>query len=404
MFQAIPASSKTISTSAIRLLAIGCFFILANGLSSIFVTVFLWKLSNDYVQVALYNLYVYLFMPAGFILAGLMTGKKGVSFCLRTGMAAMIVYFAFILNINTRASQFIFLLGFIYGIGYGFFYYSVNTLLFYYTSEDNRSYYLGLNNAFGSVMGIISPVISGFIIINKQELNGYYYVFSISLLLYVIAGIISFFLEDTERIGKFDIRKIISYKNKNWQYVLKSNLFLGFREGAIYFIIDILYFITFGNEFSFGGFTTLIAFVGVISAYLVGKYIRQELNRKYILIGGTVTLAATLVMVIHTSVPTVIAYGLLTSIFNCFWLIPVLFIHYQVAETTIRKEEYMGEYMISKEIPLAIGRILGILVFIVVELSSLNKIAVKISLPVLNAMVLLAFIFTLSRIKRPAVS
>jgi MFS transporter, YQGE family, putative transporter len=390
-----------ISTNAICLLVISSLFILANGLSTAFVTVFLWKLSNNYVEIAMYNIWVYSFMLFGFIISGYLSRKSKISSCLRLGMILLIVYFALILKLNTRSEQFIFLLGLIYGTGYGLFYYSANTLLYYYTNEDNRSFYLGLNNAFAAVMGIIAPTISGLIIVSKVQFTGYYYVFGITLLLYITAGIFSYFLDEAVQKGKFRLKKILANKDPNWRYVLKSNFFLGFREGAIYFLIDILYFITFKNELSFGGFTTVISFIAVISAYLIGRYIRKEFNNRAIVIGGAVTLFATLVLVSFTSRDTVIAYGILTAVFNCVWLIPVTFILYQVADSTMGREESMGDYMIAKEVPTAIGRVLGILLFIGIQLSSWSKVAVRISLPILNSMVLIAFIFALSRIKKP---
>jgi YQGE family putative transporter len=391
--------AKRISTHASRLLAISSLFVLANGLSNVFVTVYLWKLTSSFVQVAIYNISVYTFMLGGFILSGYLTRKKGLAFCLRMGMVSLIIYFALILKLNTQSVKYIYLLGWFYGIGSGLFYYSTNTLLYYYTSLENRGFYLGVSNSLASVMNIISPTIAGYMIVSGKEFSGYYAVFYVTFLLYITAGIISYFLDKRIQVGKFDLRKVLFHKNANWKYVLRSNFFLGVREGAIYFIIDILYFITFRNELSFGGFTTMISFIGVISAFLIGKYIHYRSNNKAILIGGSVTLLATIMLVSYTSETTVIGYGILTSVFNYFWLIPVLMIHYQVAQSIIKSEESMGDYMIAREVPTAIGRVLGILLFIAIEMSPLKEISVRVSLPILNAMILVAYFLTLSKIK-----
>jgi len=386
-------------TNAAKLIIIGGLFILANGLSSVFVTVFLWKLSQDYVTVALYNISIYAFMPLGFLICGWLSRKTGVLNCLRTGMLLLVIYFSFILWLKNGSVSYIYLLGAIYGIGYGFFYYSSNTLTYYYSTEDNRGFILGVSNSFMAVMNILAPTISGWIIINGHELIGYYYVFFLTLLLYIVAGAVSFLLKNKIQSGTFSIRRImLASGDSDWGYIMKGNFFLGIREGAIYFIIDILYFLTFKNELSLGGFTTIISFIGVISSFLIGRYINAKNIKGAILIGGIITFVATLILVINTSVVTVTLYGVLTNIFNYFWLIPVALIQYQVAQRSTLNEEAIGDYMIAKEMPLALGRMVGILVFILIENSVFKNLSVKISLPILNLMVLVAFVVTFSRI------
>jgi MFS transporter, YQGE family, putative transporter len=385
--------------NAAKLIFIGGLFILANGLSSVFVTVFLWKLSHDYVRVALYNISIYAFMPVGFLICGWLSRRTGILNCLRTGMILLVVYFSFILYLKITSVSYIYLLGVLYGIGYGFFYYSSNTLTYYYSTESNRGFILGLSNSFMAVMNILAPTISGWIIINGHELIGYYQVFFITLLLYVVAGAVSFSLKNKIQSGSFSLKRImLTSGDSNWSYIMKGNFFLGIREGAIYFIIDILYFITFKDELSLGGFTTIISFIGVVSSFLIGKYIANGNVKGAILIGGIITFMATLVLVLNTSVVTVILYGILTNIFNYLWLIPVALIQYHVAQRATMNEEAIGDYMIAKELPLALGRILGIFIFILIENSVFKSLSVKISLPILNLMVLVAFLVTFRKI------
>lgn len=392
---------QQLSRNAVILLVIGSLFVLANGLSTVFVTVFIWKITKSYVQVSLYNASIYCFMVLGFILSGVISRRKGIPYCLRAGMLCLIVYFIAVLWLKSESVRYLLLLGIPYGLGYGLFYYSNNTLLYYYTSETNRGIYLGISNALGAIMGILAPTVSGAIIVSGHELQGYQYVFFITFAIYVISCVISYFLESRVQEGDFSMKRILSYStHPDWNYIMKSNFFLGFREGAIYFIIDILYFLTFRNELSLGGFTTLISMIGVISSIMIGKYVTLKNSYRSILIGSIMTLTATLILVLHTSVQTVVIYGVLTNIFNNCWLIPFYMIQYQVAQGVMNNRETMGDFMIAREIPLAMGRVVGILLFIWVENTVLKDMSVRIAMPVLNAMVLLAYIFALSRIRK----
>lgn len=392
---------RQLSSNAVILLVIGSLFVLANGLSTVFVTVFIWKITNSYVQVSLYNVSVYLFMVMGSILAGAVARKKGIPYCLRAGMICLIIYFVAVLWLQSASVKYLLLLGIPYGLGSGLFYYASNTLLYYYTSDTNRGVYLGYSNALGAVMGILAPTVSGAIIVSGHELQGYQYVFFITFGIYVISCVISDFLESKVQEGEFSLKRILSYStHPDWNYIMKSNFFLGFREGAIYFIIDILYFLTFRNELSLGGFTTLISLIGVISSIVIGKFVTTGNAYRSIFIGSIMTLTATMILVVHTSVQTVVVYGVLTNIFNNCWLIPFYMIQYQVAQGVMNNRETMGDFMIAREIPLAMGRVAGILLFIWIENTALKDMSVRIAMPILNAMVLVAYIFALSRIKK----
>jgi YQGE family putative transporter len=60
------------------ILVINVLFTLAMGLSNIFVNIILWKKSNDFIIVAIYNLMHYIFVPITFIFAGWLSKKRTV--------------------------------------------------------------------------------------------------------------------------------------------------------------------------------------------------------------------------------------------------------------------------------------------------------------------------------------
>lgn len=73
------------SKKAKTLLVVSALFTLAMGLSNVFVNIFLWKKTNDFTVIALYNLMHYIFVPITFIFAGWLSKmKNGIwSFAIR---------------------------------------------------------------------------------------------------------------------------------------------------------------------------------------------------------------------------------------------------------------------------------------------------------------------------------
>ncbi|MCT4509154.1 MAG: hypothetical protein N4A48_10455 [Tepidibacter sp.] len=64
------------SREAKTLLIISGLFALAKGLSNVFVNIFLWKKSNDFIMISQYNLVQYIFLPIAFTIGGWLSKKR----------------------------------------------------------------------------------------------------------------------------------------------------------------------------------------------------------------------------------------------------------------------------------------------------------------------------------------
>ena len=53
----------------------------------------------------------------------------------------------------------------------------------------------------------------------------------------------------------------------------------------------------------------------------------------------------------------------------------------------------MGDYMIAKEVPLALGRISGIVLYILVSRLLMDQTAIKLILPLLSSMIIVNYIY-----------
>jgi len=58
------------------LLMIGGFYSLSIALSNTFVNVYLWKQSGELIDLGLYNLFIVIFQPLAFIIAGKVSKKN----------------------------------------------------------------------------------------------------------------------------------------------------------------------------------------------------------------------------------------------------------------------------------------------------------------------------------------
>ncbi|MFC3881995.1 MFS transporter [Bacillus songklensis] len=383
---------RTLSIDANKLLIIQTLFFLSIGLSGLFVNVYLWKLTANMTEIAWYNIWSYTAVLAVSLMSGWIARKKSITFCLRMGLLGFVIYYLSILLLNEKAVHYLVFLGFLSGFGTGCFYYAQNTLVYYVTNQVNRGYYLGISGALAAFTGIVSPIVSGWIISSNQALTGYHFVFLLTFLLFVIAGAISYRAKDFQLQREYHLSSILAFKDKHtWRMILVGNFFIGFQDGAVAFIINILLYLVFQSEMSLGNFTTFISLLTVLSSYGIGKYITKANQELIFLAGAIFTIMATGVLITWTNYSGVIIYGLLIAIFKCWWNIPFMTINYEVIEKTIHPPEQFGDYMIVREIPLNLGRIAGIILFIIMNQFFINEEAIKILLAFLSLMILLVY-------------
>lgn len=125
---------------------------------------------------------------------------------------------------------------------------------------------MGLLN---SVAGMIGPMIAGYIISQLTKSTGYMIVFGMSLGLFLLAVVSSFFLKRRPAEGKYFFKRIVKERkhNYNWKLITNAHFFQGLREGVFAFMITVFVYIATDSELALGKFGLInsgISFVPII--------------------------------------------------------------------------------------------------------------------------------------------
>src|SRR5699024_6395806 len=141
---------------------------------------------------------------------------------LRIGVIALAFFYCSVLFLADHANQFLLILGALLGIGFGFYWLAFNVLTFEITEPDTRDFFNGFLCLLTSFAGMVGPILSGIIITRMEKFTGYTVIFSISLILFVIAVIMSFMLKRRSAEGKFCFKRILLERkhNPNWRNIL----------------------------------------------------------------------------------------------------------------------------------------------------------------------------------------
>lgn len=357
-----------VNRDLILLLLIGGLYSLSIALSNTFVNVYLWKQSGKFVDIGIYNLFSVIFQPLTFIFAGRLAKRVDRVIVLRLGVIFLAVFFVTVLIIGERASDFIILLGSLIGIGYGFYWLAFNVLTFEITEPETRDFFNGFLGVLTSSAGMIGPILAGFIISRLENFKGYTTIFTISLLLFSVAVVLSMFLKRRPAKGDYILWRIFHERsrNRNWKLITNAHFFQGLREGTFIFVISVFVFISTNSELALGTFGLLNSVIAFFSYYLATRFITKKMRKKAILVGGILLYLAIFLIVFHISYTNLLIYGVVIGIAYPMLLVPYVSMTYDIIGKGWNAAKARIEYIVVREVYLNFGRIVSVLSFILV--------------------------------------
>lgn len=346
------------------LLVVSCLFTFAMGLSNIFINVFFWNKTNDFIVIAIYNLMHYLTTPVAFILAAYFAKKKNGILPLRIGLLIFALFYLLLLYAGNDGVQYIYLLGLLYGIAAGFYWLAFNALSFDFTNVYNRDTFYGYNGASAGISASIAPITSAYIISRFEGTLGYKIVFIITLILFLILVIMSAILKCKNYSQKLNLRKIFFTNCHQWKILRKSIVTWGFRDVIIVFIINILVIETTKSELTLGKLALLASLISSSSYILVQRIIKPPHRKIAVLIGTTGSFLAIIGLVMNVNITTLIFYVVMDAFFLPFFIIQQNSSTFNIIDIA-HEEDMRIEYIINKDISLNMGRIISSIVLIV---------------------------------------
>jgi MFS transporter, YQGE family, putative transporter len=369
------------------LLIIGGLYSLSIALSNTFVNIYLWKQSGELADLAMYNLSIVVAQPLTFILAGRWAKKVDRVIVLRIGVIFLALFYVMVLFVGTKASDFLLLLGVLLGIGYGFYWLAYNVLTFEITEPETRDFFNGFLGILGSVGGMIGPVAAGFIISRLEKLTGYTVVFGLSLGLFSIAVLLSFFLKRRPAHGKYWFRRIITERkhDKNWRMVTNAHFFQGLREGVFVFIVSVFVFIATDSEMALGTYGLINSGISFLAYYFVSRTLKKEYRKQAILVGGLILFLAIFLLIFDLSYFRLLLYAAMIAVAYPLLLVPYASMTFDVIGRGWKAAEMRVEYIVVRELFLNLGRVASILLFLLATHLFSEKQAIPVLLVILGS-------------------
>jgi len=378
------------------LLIIGGLYSFGIFLSNTFVNVYLWKHSGDYITIAVYNLGIFIFQSATFVLAGKMAKKMDRIIVLRLGVIFLSLFFLSVLLVGHHIATYNFILGSVLGIGYGFYWLAYNVMTFEITEPDTRDFFNGVFGILESLGGMIAPLLAGMIISYMTPAHkGYMTIFALSFGLFILAVICTFFLQRRQAEGNFYLKKVIMErrKNRNWRLTLNAHVFQGLREGMFLFVITIWVFLITEDELYIGIFNLLLSGLSLVFYFVATRLIKSPMRKQAILFASILLYGSVFIIVFDTSYLKLIMYALVVGAAMPIINVPYVSMTYDVIGQAKEAKSWRIEYIVAREMFVNIGRIASI-IFFVISLSIFpSEQAIPILLMIFGAGYLFVFYF-----------
>lgn len=339
-------------------------FLILN-MGNVFISIFLINTSNNIMGALLYNLFIAIMILVGFFVIGPFGEKHKKAGIILSNILNCILYIL-ILLLGGKASKFVWILGSISGLSQGFYWMTNNILTIDLINNDIRKKYNSTVGVINSILCMIGPIISAFIISMFSGINGYLVLFTVILIIMVVALVLTCFIKDPPSgREKFSLKKAYEKLNlKEFNIIMKITWKSLFRDGVVAFLVNILLYDITKSEIMIGSFSALTTCITVITYWIAGKS-KSRVEKIYIVSVYFQILSVLILTIYFKNIYFIIAYLVVYGIAS-----PLNGLSYGVmVQNTIAKVDPEGEYRCElnciKELWIGVGRISAILIIII---------------------------------------
>ena len=352
------------------LLIILCVYTLAASMVTTFANVYLLTYAKSLVVLSIYSCIRYGMIGVFALFSAKLSTKIRMSYSLTIGLVLITSAVLFLLSVKERIGTelyLIYIIGFVWGGGEGFFWVTVNSLQQMITRIESRGLYLGISGVLSNAATIIAPLLSAFILsLGKEEIQGYYMLFQLAIAIFVCIAILSFFLKAAGVGRKFKMMDSFTSikQDLHWRYVMTAQFFWGFREAATLSLTGLLIYSAIGNGTEYGRWLSMFAVLATISNYFCGRVVKKKNRIRLLTIGSLGIFMSGMALLLGNRTGAAI-HGVMHYAFLAWAATPFSVISMNVVSEYALKENLVGRTL-AREIVIAAGRMVGLSIIIVI--------------------------------------
>jgi YQGE family putative transporter len=342
----------------------------ANLLAGTFLSIFLWRASQNLTPIAVYSGLSALMIPLAFISNGLLWRGIGAGASIRFGLFGNGFVYLLVLLMGNNAPNAVVLLGLLRGIAEGFYWSGFHLVSYDTTSDGDRDRYFGAQATATWLLTAVLPPAAGAIIVVGSRTGGgpyrgYELVFALAAVVLMAAMVLAGRLPSAarERLSVSRVATLVR-RNPDWLWVTCARLTDGFTGSLLGLVLTILTFLVLKNEQQVGNFNGIMGLLGVGISLALATFMKPQHRTLCALVGGTMLVLSTLLLPLYLSGWALIAFGLLRAIGGPLHGNALAPVALKVIDRDPAPRAMRYDYIVHQELCLGIGRVLSIGCFV----------------------------------------
>jgi len=297
-----------------KLLTSHSFFYFGRQLIKIFISLYIWNLSQSIVDVAVYHIAFFL-SHCFFFHAFAPLAKKGyLNEIKRSGLVLLGIFYVALIVMQEQVAHHLIPIGIAYGVGNSMYWLAYHVQNFDITHTKNRGNFSGVERSIRTIINLLVPVLGGYLVTADPFGVGYGHIFALALGMQIGAFIFSHIHIPHQPLANFHMKKTIKevLKKKDVVKMLLVGTLSNFGYiRALKHVLILFLFVILGNEFKVGGWVSFFSLLSVFSVYTMGKRLPYAHYKTAALVSG-LSLTGVIGMII--AAPAFITYIIFGSV------------------------------------------------------------------------------------------
>jgi len=363
--------------------------ILANFIDVFLVLYFITISNNNILPLGVYKLVAVITLWFVMFLVRNFCKSKHRVWLMRIGILMYFIYFLAIILLKEKVVNYIYFIGFLYGLEEGFYYSVYNIIESDGIENKDREKYLGTYNGWQNIVSILFPLIFGGLI----QKSGFIHSILFVLVIVAFEIILSVILKDKNipKNNKTNFKRFheVTKNYPQLKSIISTNICSGltYSEGALSYVIKIYIIKVFSESISLGIFTSIFSIISVIIGFLFVKVIKPKYYVKLLCFTLPITIIFLCIMLLNCNFITVVLYNLFQTISRLLSDLIKERNVFNFSNIEAIKKGYKVEYFLSIETALFIGRVISNTLFIFMAFLNANFImAIFVIFVILQAM------------------
>lgn len=341
-------------------------YYLISPIFGIFINAFIWRQSHDLILVSFYNIVLYLGLPIGFYLNGLLLRKYSANFLHFLGLLIGGMAVAVLIFLPKLSYMPITFWGLIDGIAGGIYWANRNLLTLKTTTSENRIYFSGIESILKTYSGIVIPLFIGWFLVLGTHTHFYSTLQAYKLIAIFMMFVICVtgFVMMTLKIKHIEYRQLwLKNPSIKWQKFRLLQFILGLIQGISSVLPPLMVLVLLGKEETLGTVTSISSLLTAIVVYILAKRLKIKHRIKLLEISLIIAIIGAGFFSFFYSGEGVLIFVAAQAVMTPFLWMAMSSLNYDLIDEDKNDESHYA-YISDQEIYLNGGRAAAIVLFI----------------------------------------